>query len=75
MCVSAEKKFSLKMNSILQECNAMASMGVRFLGPKTFLSVVTQGMFVKQSMYNRILIDYITNCTSTNVQTKIKLKP
>ena len=26
-------------------------------------------MFVKQNMYNRILIDYITNCTSTNVQT------
>ena len=40
-----------------------------FSGPKTFWSVVTQGMFVKQSMYNRILIDYVTNCTSTNVQT------
>ena len=26
-------------------------------------------MFVKQNMYNRILIGYITNCTSTNVQT------
>ena len=46
-----------------------------FSGPKTFWSVVTQGMFVKQSIYNRILIDYTTNCTSTNVQTKIKLKP
>ena len=51
------------------------SLLLGFSGPKTFWSVVTQGMFVKQSMYNRILIDYITNCTSTNVQTKIKLKP
>ena len=46
-----------------------------FSGPKTFWSVVTQGMSVKQSMYNEILIDYTTNCTSTNVQIKIKLKP
>ena len=46
-----------------------------FSGPKTFWSLFIQGMFVKQSMYNRILIDYTTNCTSTNVQTKIKLKP
>ena len=46
-----------------------------FSGPKTFGSVVTQGMFVKQSMHNRVLIDYVTNCTTTNVQTKIKLKP
>ena len=40
-----------------------------FSGSKTFWSGVTQGMFVKQSMHYRILIDYITNCTSTNVQT------
>ena len=46
-----------------------------FSGPKTFWSVVTEGMFVKQSIYNRILIDYITNCTPSNVQTKIKLRP
>ena len=32
-------------------------------------------MFVKQSIYDRILIDYTTNRTSKNVKTKIKLKP
>ena len=42
-----------------------------FSGPRIFWSVVTQGMFVKRSMYNRILIDYTTNCKSTNVETKI----
>ena len=37
--------------------------------------MIRQGMFVKQSTYNRILIDCTTNCTSINVQTEIKLKP
>ena len=37
--------------------------------------MIRQGMFVKQSTYNRILIDCTTDCTSINVQTEIKLKP
>ena len=44
--------------------------GVRFLRTQNFFwSVVTQGIFVKQGMCNRIFIDYTTNCTPRNVQT------
>ena len=54
-------------------CSLDIIHGVRFLRTQTFRSVVTQGMFVKESMYNMILIDYITNCTSRNVKNyKIK---
>ena len=63
---------SLKMTSF-ENVHKQSLLG--FSGPKTFWSMVTQAMFVKQSMYNRILIDYTTNCTSTNAQTKTKLKP
>lgn len=36
-------------------------------------TLVTQDIFVKQGMEHRIFIDYPTNCTTTNVQTKTKL--
>ena len=45
-----------------------------FLDPKPFDQWSHTG-YVCKSMYNRILIDNFTNRTSSNVQTKIKLKP
>ena len=36
-------------------------------------TLVTQDIFVKQDMEHRIFIDYPTNCTTANVQTKTKL--
>ena len=36
-------------------------------------TLVTQDIFVKQDMEHRIFIDYPTNCTTTNAQTKTKL--
>ena len=47
---------------------------VRFLRTQNLLISGHTRYVCKKSMYNRILIDYSTNCTSTNVQIKIKLK-